>query len=232
MTFMQSKLYLSQVPCCAGQKEIKQMIASKTTTTAALTSQPMLDEYSLVTQAQQGDEIAFEELYKRYLDKITRYLMRIVGNNDAIGCELAQETFLTAWQSLSSLRDPLHFSSWLYRIATNKAYNHQHRVKLVAMLPWEEYNNSGEDEPGTAGPEGQVEEAELLQAALAHVPIVYRSCLILYVIEEMPQRQIAEILHLKESCVSKYISRGKEALRRSYLQLAGESLLTREGKRN
>jgi RNA polymerase sigma-70 factor (ECF subfamily) len=208
------------------------MITAKATTIASLASQPMLDEYSLVTRAQQGDETSFEQLYRCYLDKITRYLIRIVGNNDAIGCELAQETFLTAWQSLSGLRDPLHFSSWLYRIATNKAYNHQNRMKLIAMLPLEEYNNSSEDEPGIAGPEGQIEEADLLQTALAHVPIVYRSCLILYVIEEMPQRQIAEILHLKESCVSKYISRGKEALRRSYLQLAGESLLTHEGKRN
>jgi RNA polymerase sigma-70 factor (ECF subfamily) len=181
----------------------------------------VVDESHLVVQAQQGDEVAFEILYKRYASRICLYLTRIVGN-DAIGCELAQETFIKAWESLRDLQDPSRFVAWLYRIATNKAYNHQHRMKLFAMMPWEEYTRGGEEEPSTEGPEDQVEETELLKAALACVSLTYRPCLILYVIEELPQRQIAERLGIKESCVSKYVSRGKEELRHIYARLTNE----------
>ena len=69
------------------------------------------------------------------------------------------------------------------------------------------------------GPEEGVERAELLQLALAQVSPTYRSCLILYVIEGLPQPQIAERLNIKETCVSKYVSRGKEELRQIYGRL-------------
>jgi RNA polymerase sigma-70 factor, ECF subfamily len=181
----------------------------------------IVDESHLVVQAQQGDDAAFEILYKRYARRICLYVTRIVGN-DAIGCELAQETFIKAWESLRDLQDPSRFAAWLYRIATHKAYNHQHRMNLFTMIPWEEYTRGGQEEPSTAGPEEQIEESELLKAALACVSLTYRPCLILYVIEELPQRHIAERLGIKESCVSKYVSRGKEELRHIYARLTNE----------
>ena len=73
-----------------------------------------------------------------------------------------------------------------------------------------------------AGPEEEVEETELLKIALARVSPTYRPCLILYVIEEFSQRQIAEMLQIKESSVGKYVSRGKEELRQIYRRLANE----------
>jgi RNA polymerase sigma-70 factor (ECF subfamily) len=194
-------------------------------------SHQVVDEYHLVVQAQQGDEVAFETLYKRYASRICLYLTRIVGN-DAIGCELAQETFIKAWESLRDLQDPSRFVAWLYRIATHKAYNHQHRMKLFSMIPWEEYNRGGEEEPSMAGPEEEVEETELLKAALAGVSLTYRPCLILYVIEELPQRHIAERLGIKESCVSKYVSRGKEELRQIYFRLTNQQKNVTGGRRN
>src|SRR5215471_12868551 len=96
------------------------------------------DECILVLRAQGGDQLAFEALYERYNDRICRYLCRMVGN-DGIGCELTQEVFMKAWEALLSLRDPARFASWLYRIATNRAYNYQQHAKLVHMIPWEEY---------------------------------------------------------------------------------------------
>ena len=80
------------------------------------------DECNLVLRAQSGDQLAFEALYERYNDQICRYLSRLIGN-DGVGCELTQEVFLEAWEALISLRDPSRFASWLYRIATNRAYN-------------------------------------------------------------------------------------------------------------
>jgi len=189
------------------------------------------DEGNLVLRAQKGDQLAFEVLYERYNDRICRYLSRMVGD-DGIGCELTQEVFLKAWEALLGLRDPSRFTSWLYRIATNRAYNYQQHAKLVHMIPWEEYAMREETRSIAAGPEEQVEEAELLKLALARVSTTYRPCLILYVVEEYSQRQIAELLQIKESSIGRYVSRGKEELRQIYRRLTNESGLSiRGGKR-
>ena len=188
------------------------------------------DEGNLVLRAQKGDQLAFEVLYERYNDRICRYLSRMVGD-DGIGCELTQEVFLKAWEALLGLRDPSRFASWLYRIATNRAYNYQQHAKLLHMVPWEEYALR-EETHSIAGPEEQVEETELLKLALARVSTTYRPCLILYVVEEYSQRQIAELLQMKESSIGRYVSRGKEELRQIYRRLTNESGLSiRGGKR-
>jgi RNA polymerase sigma-70 factor (ECF subfamily) len=188
------------------------------------------DECNLVLRAQGGDQLAFEVLYERYNDRICRYMSRMIGN-DGIGCELTQEVFLKAWEAIMSLRVPSSFASWLYRIATNRAYNYQQHAKLLHMIPWEEYAMK-EETPSVAGPEEQVEEAELLKLALARVSPTYRPCLILYVVEEYSQRQISELLQMKESSIGRYVSRGKEELRQIYRRLANESELSiRGGKR-
>jgi RNA polymerase sigma-70 factor, ECF subfamily len=188
------------------------------------------DECNLVLRAQGGEQLAFEVLYERYNDRICRYLSRMIGN-DGIGCELTQEVFLKAWEALLSLRDPTRFASWLYRIATNRAYNYQQHAKLLHMIPWEEYAMK-EEIHSIAGPEEQVEQTELLKFALARVSPTYRPCLILYVVEECSQRQISELLQMKESSVGRYVSRGKEELRQIYRRLENESELPiRGGKR-
>ena len=188
------------------------------------------EERTLVLRAKDGDQSAFEILYERYNDRICRYLTRMTGN-DGVGCELTQEVFLKAWEALLGLRDPARFASWLYRIATNRAYNYQEHAKLLRTIPWEEYAARTET-PSLAGPEEQVEESELLKLALARVSATYRPCLILYVVEEYSQRQIAELLQIKESSIGRYVSRGKEELRQIYLRLTNESgASTRGGKR-
>jgi RNA polymerase sigma-70 factor (ECF subfamily) len=170
---------------------------------------PSLGVDALVVRAQNGNQYAFEALYTRYSDQINNYLTRLVGN-DGVGCELTQEVFLKAWSALPGLRSPEFFLRWLYRIALNCARDYQKHLKHVRMIPLDVYNEGG--------PEG-VENAELVQIALSYVSPMYRSCLILYVIEGLPQQQIAERLNIKEVCVSKYVSRGKEELRQIYHRL-------------
>jgi RNA polymerase sigma-70 factor (ECF subfamily) len=180
-------------------------------------------------RAQQGDQMAFEALYERYNTPICRYLSRMVGN-DGVGCELTQETFLKAWRALAGLRAPERFASWLYRIATNCAFTYQQRARQLHTVSWD-FPGPHSEELSTPGPEEQVEETELLKIALARVSATYRPCLILYVIEELPQQQIAYLLKMKEASVSKYVSRGKEELRQIYHRLIKEATISTPGGR-
>lgn len=183
------------------------------------------DDGELVALAQGGDQSAFEHLFERYNRQICLYMTRMVGN-DSTGCDLTQETFLKAWESLSGLRDVSRFPAWLYRIATNIARDYQRRVRNAYWLPWDMYREQENlDGIRSVGMEHQVEETELLTLALAHVSLTYRACLIFYLIEELPQRQIAERLGIKESSVSKYVSRGLEELRHIYFRLSGETAM-------
>lgn len=187
------------------------------------------DERQLVKHAFEGDQLAFEALYERYNRRICRYLSRMVGN-DGVGCELAQETFLKAWEALPGLKDVSRFAGWLYRIATNCAYSYQQQSKHFQTVPWDVYKEENENQ-GEPGLEKHIEETELLKLALAHVSSTYRPCLILYVIEELPQREIADLLKMKESSVSKYVSRGKEELRQIYYRLMKDQDVSTRGRR-
>lgn len=202
---------------------------SWTRDTSSTESEGFAEESRLVMRAQGGDQLAFEALYERYNDRICRYLIRMVGN-DGVGCELTQEAFLRAWEALPGLRTPERFAGWLYRIATNCAYTYQHHVRHLRLVSWD-ICESGKEEPSIPGPEEQVEETELLELALARVSPTYRPCLILYVVEELPQRQIADLLKIKESSVSKYVSRGKEELRQIYHRLVKEQSISTTGGR-
>jgi len=186
----------------------------------------------LVVQARAGDPLAFEELFERYNERICLYLIHMVGN-DAVGYELAQETFLKAWQALPGFRDETRFVNWLYRIATNLAHDHQRHARLIRWLPWEQIQERGSSElMSIAGPEEHIAETDLLNIAIAQVSLTYRACLILYFVEDLPQPQIAERLGIKANYVSNYVSRGLAELRRIYLGLTNDTAVPRKRRQD
>ncbi|HLI70310.1 MAG TPA: sigma-70 family RNA polymerase sigma factor [Ktedonobacteraceae bacterium] len=193
---------------------------------AEATSQRKNDicEEDLVTRAQRGETQAFEVLYERYSARIARHITSIVKDSSA-GSELMQDTFIKVWERLADLRDPSRFPSWLYRIATNKAYNYQRHIKLMRQVSRE----AQEQEATTTGAdlERQVEERELVWSILARMTPTYRSCLILYFLQHMPRQHISVELGIKISSIDKYLSRGKKEFRRVHAQV-----VTQDGKGN
>jgi RNA polymerase sigma-70 factor (ECF subfamily) len=170
----------------------------------------------LVERAQRGDDKAFEELLQMRYVSLRLFLIYMVAN-DEVGNDLLQETFLKAWQSLPSLRDPARFDSWLYSIARRLALNYLRRSRLFVWLPWHE--DGIDTQVTTTRFEQHVEERLLLKQALARVQPRYRACLILQVVHGMPQRQIAELLGIKKESVSTFVHRGLQQLQEAYLRL-------------
>jgi RNA polymerase sigma-70 factor (ECF subfamily) len=175
------------------------------------------NEAALVIRAQERDQHAFELLYDRYKGKINRYLTRMVGD-DTASDELAQETFLKAWLNLPSLREPKLFISWLYRIARNRGLDHQRR-RLPPETPLDAFAGGDEDILNGAGLEEGVAQRELIELALNQLPPIHRSCLMLYVIKGLSQREVAQRLNIKETSIGSYLSRGREEFRQNYYRL-------------
>jgi RNA polymerase sigma-70 factor, ECF subfamily len=186
---------------------------------------------TVVEQAQAGDKLAFDTLFENYNTRICTYLTHIVGNEEE-GRDLTQETFLKAWQSIGSLRKESCFETWLYRIATNTAIDYL-RKRKVHWSCWETIEN--ENVPASmrvAGPEEQVAEKEHIRQALAKVSLKYRTCLLLQLVADFSQRQIAASLKISEKSVSVYVSRGCEQFRVAYQQLSrtSEQIMKDRGK--
>lgn len=176
----------------------------------------------LVRRVRAGDASAFAELVHAFHTPLCTYLARLVGN-DELGRDLAQETFLLAWTSLSTLREEQHFKAWLYRIATNLAQSHLRRARLMRWLPWAETTDSRSQQAlRIAGPEEQASETELIKKTLARLSPRYRTCLLLQVVAGFSQREIALLLKMSEKSVSSNVCRARDQFRQIYCSLKGD----------
>lgn len=77
----------------------------------------------LVRRAKEGDKEAFSRLVRLMMKDVVALTFRMTQDRDG-AFDLAQETFVSAWQSIRSFREEAKFESWLYRIAANKALNY------------------------------------------------------------------------------------------------------------
>jgi RNA polymerase sigma-70 factor (TIGR02960 family) len=95
----------------------------------------MTNEGQLLTRAQSGDEVAFQELTESLRGELQVHCYRIVGSvQDAE--DLVQETLVAAWRGLESFEGRASLRSWLYRIATNRCLNHvRDRGRRLPDLP-------------------------------------------------------------------------------------------------
>ena len=128
-----------------------------------------LDESECIARAQRGDVLAFSELVSRHQDRIYRFLARLTRSPDD-ALDLTQETFLNAYQALGRWRPQARFSTWLFQIARNLAFDQLRRSRRVEFVTLEEEQASGIQDAGPT-PEAALQTTQRLHAlerALAH----------------------------------------------------------------
>jgi len=159
-------------------------------------------------------DAVFEQLFRDYQQPIFNYLYRLVGDV-ARAEELTQETFIKAYRALSRLPADANQRAWLYRIATNTAYDHLRRGRLVRWLPLLE-----RDSPSStfiqSNPADSAGEHEAVQLALAQLPLEYRVPLVLFCVQGYSTREIGEMLGISEGAVKVRLHRAREKFRQVY----------------
>ncbi len=162
---------------------------------------------------------AFEQLFWLYQGAIGTYLTHLVQNEE-VARDLAQETFLAAWQALSQFEGGQHFRAWLYRIATNKAYSYLHRQRRQAVSLEEILDREGEPESLVNLHEARIDEmvaaSELIEQVLAVLSPRSRTCLLLQDYAGFSQLEIALLLEISELAVGAYVSRARQRFRQLY----------------
>jgi RNA polymerase sigma-70 factor (ECF subfamily) len=158
---------------------------------------------------------SFDTLFRQYEQPICSYLARLTGDR---GCaqELTQETFLRAYRALARGERWDNPRAWLYRVASRLAIDDHRRHTLLRWLP---LRDGQPDAP--PGLEEATAEKLAIEAALEALPPTYRVPLVLYVYEERPVAEIAQILGLSVSAVKMRLSRARERFRDVY-QKGGE----------
>lgn len=92
------------------------------------------EDQALIAAALNGSVYAWEKLVKRYESRIYNHGLRLTGNaSDAM--DLMQEVFLGVYRNLHRFRGDAKFSSWIFRIAHNKAVDMNRRKRLMSVQP-------------------------------------------------------------------------------------------------
>ena len=104
------------------------------------------DDFVLVQRAQQGDESAYDELVKRYQERVYATIYHMTANHEDAG-DLAQETFIKGFQALKSFKGDSSFYTWVYRIAVNKTINFLKQRKNRSHLSLNDLDLNAENDP-------------------------------------------------------------------------------------
>lgn len=185
----------------------------------ALSASPH-EEAQLIAAAQSGDLEAFNELVRRYQDRLYTVAYRIMGDHDS-AADAMQEALIAAFRGIRKFRGG-SFRAWLTRIVTNACYDELRRRRrrpqssLEALFVVDQSPEAELTLPPVEGPEFYAERqelADLLHRAIQCLPEDQRAVLVLSDIEGYSYEEIAEILRVPVGTVKSRLSRARMRVR-------------------
>src|SRR5271157_4223925 len=103
-------------------------------------------EGDLVRRARDGDLTAYDDLVRRYQERIYATIYHMTGNHEDAN-DLAQDSFIKAFSALKSFKGGSTFYTWLYRIAVNKTINFLKQRKNKYHLSLNDLDFNAENDP-------------------------------------------------------------------------------------
>lgn len=167
-----------------------------------------------VDRARRGDPDAFDELVRKYQDRLVNYLRALVSNT-ADAEDLAQDAFIRAYRGLGRFRGRSLFRTWLYQIATNVARTHHARRSTGSNRGQTPVEPLAErDEPASpVSLEARIVLRDRIDRALAALPAELREAVVLRDVEGLEYREIADLMGVPIGTVESRIFRGRQRLR-------------------
>ena len=192
-----------------------------------------VDDKELVATALKGDEAAYGELLERFRRPVFSLIYRMIGDREQAE-DLAQESFVKAFNNLDSYNPKYRFSSWLFKIANNHAIDHLRRAKLSTVsIHGSPHAADAEREEETRivletpdeSPEEEILALELggeIEEAIRQLRSEYRTAVILRHIESRPYEEIAEIMDVPIGTVKTFLHRARGELREALAHLRAQ----------
>lgn len=184
------------------------------------------EERGLMERAKAGDGAAFDEMTRRYSEKAYSVAYQMLASHDDAR-DLVQDAFLEVFRTLERFNTQYRFSTWLYRILINKCINYRKRETRRRMFSFSDYGarNGGAGQQflvsnlasSEKNPHEVLENVELkrsIMAALDTLSERHRTVVVLFDLEGLSHRQIAEILQCPEGTVMSRLHHGRLKLKR------------------
>lgn len=157
-----------------------------------------------------GDTEAYRALVDRYHVGLIRYIYGMVGD-EAAAHDIAQEAFITAYEKLKQYNPKFAFSTWLYRIARNLAYQDMkyHRA-------WAPFDEADQEDSSSEPLSEQIDRqlvSENVRRAMQKLRPEWRSAVQLYYWEDKSYEEIADLLGTPLNTVRVWLNRAKSVLR-------------------
>ena len=162
-----------------------------------------VDEEALVRRARHGDLEAYDELVRRYQERIYATIYHMTSNHEDAN-DLAQDSFVKAFQALKSFKGGSSFYTWLYRIAVNKTINFLKQRKNRQHMSLNDLDFNAEHNPDLVAlisdktprrDAGLSELQEKLNAALLKLSESHRLAVVLHDVQGLSHEEIAKIMH-------------------------------------
>ena len=203
-------------------------LAGERASTVDAESERVLSDQELIVLCQQGDRDSFRLLYQRYQQRVRSTLYKLCGSS--LLDDLVQEVFFKVWKGLPKLKTSKYFSTWLYRISWNVATDRRRKLARgqektsLNEKSWEKEQlnytklSDDRDTPDLM----HLHYQDLVQRGLEHLNFDHRVVLVLHDLEDLPQKQIAEILNIPVGTVKSRLFHARNLLKK-FLEQQGLS---------
>ena len=181
-----------------------------------------MDTTELVLYAKNGNQQAITALYNLSYKPAYAVAFKMTGNEDD-AFDVLQDAYIKAFNSLDQLNDPSGFIPWFNKITANKCRDFLRSKKNVIMFSDMEYDNGEdsfelefEDESTAFQPEERADYSDtkrLVAEMLDNLPADQKMVLLMYYVQEMSIKEIAEALDISENTVKSRMSYGKKKMR-------------------
>jgi RNA polymerase sigma factor (sigma-70 family) len=179
----------------------------------------------LVAGVRAGDDLAFEQLYRRYQRRIASFVKRVV-RDDARAEDVTQEAFVSALRRMRATDSEIAFKPWIYEIARNAAIDQWRRSSRTEEVS---INHDELMRPadrarlvGTAAPDAsllQKERIDHLRRAMDELSQTHLRILVMRELEGLSYREIGERLELSRPAVESTLFRARRRLEREYEEI-------------
>jgi RNA polymerase sigma-70 factor (ECF subfamily) len=168
----------------------------------AAAESPGAEEAELVRRAQHGDLHAYDDLVRRYQERIYATIYHMAANHEDAN-DLAQETFIKAYQALKSFKGGSSFYTWLYRIAVNKTINFLKQRRHRTHMSLNDLDVHADQDPDLVAlvsektprrEAGLAELQEKLNEAMLKLSESHRLVVTLHDVQGVPHEEIAKIM--------------------------------------
>jgi RNA polymerase sigma factor (sigma-70 family) len=166
------------------------------------------DDESLLAAVRDGSEHAFNTLIDRHQQGVRTFLRGLTSNHSDAD-DIAQETFLAAWNQAKSFRGQGSVRAWLFAIAWRQAKGSHRRWFRAARRDTAYHETFSEVE----APETSAEDRILLRQALVSLPLDQRAAVVLVLGSGYTHAEAAEMLAIPLGTIKSYVLRGREKLR-------------------